>query len=113
MMKSPSFDQKMPHQASMARTRGPRNSNGGLLTMSHRANLDMSAARTSNRGIVTMQSHNGLQSGNLRVRSGRRRSSALSHRSVDSSGSQAQGHLNQAVNGFYDRNMGKKYERFR
>lgn len=52
--------------------------------MSHRANLSMSIARNSNRGIVTIASRTDLKSGTIRVKSGRRRSSALSQRSTTS-----------------------------
>ena len=52
--------------------------------MSHRANLSMSIARKSNRGIVTIASRKELTGENIRVKSGRRRSSALSQRSTSS-----------------------------
>ena len=53
-----------------------------------------------------------MQSGTTRVRSGRRRSSALSNRSADSF-TDLNKSGNNAVNKFYDRNLGKKYERFK
>ena len=88
--------------------------------MRHRDNLEMLTARTTStrEGNVTMMhSHNGdRKSRNLRVNSGGSisRSSAISNRSLDSSRKMAnKGRINQAVNGIYDRNMGKKYERFR
>ena len=78
--------------------------------MSHRANLSMSIVRrNSNRaGIVTMvaQSRKDLKSGTIRVKSGRRRSSALSQRSTHSLlESIPQG--NEAANKLYDKNVGK------
>jgi len=81
--------------------------------MSHRAGLNMSIGRNSNRGIVTMSSRNG-RSGTLRVRSARRKSSALSNRSTDNlmlSGTVPL--YNDAANSYYDKNLGKQYDRFK
>ena len=71
--------------------------------MSHRANLSLSIARKSNRGIVTMASRKELATD--RVKSGRRRSSALSQRSTTSLDAIPQ--ANHAANKLYDKNVGK------
>ena len=81
LSKSPSFDAR---NASFKQTSSRKSlKNRGVITMSHRANLNASLVRNSNRGIVTMSSRND-RSGTLRVKSGRRRGSALSFRSADS-----------------------------
>ena len=79
--------------------------------MSHRANLDASMARNSNRGIVTMSERNGLQSGTIRMRSGRRRSSAMSNRSYESLTGTSRG--NQACNQYYDKNLGRAFDKYK
>ena len=79
--------------------------------MSHRANLNTSIARHSNHGIITMSTRN-ERSGTLRVKSGRRRSSAMSFRSADSVGA-AVPLSNDACNQFYDKNLGKAYDKFK
>ena len=85
MVKSPSFD-NAPRFGVSASRRSLKGGKNGIITMSHRANLDGSMARNSNRGIVTMSARQGLKSGTVRVRSGRRRSSAMSNRSGSSLG---------------------------
>mmetsp|Transcript_24405 Transcript_24405/g.30326 ORF Transcript_24405/g.30326 Transcript_24405/m.30326 type:complete len:82 (-) Transcript_24405:2334-2579(-) len=79
--------------------------------MSHRANLNASLARNSNRGIVTMSSRN-ERSGTLRVKSARRKGSALSLRSAESRLSSTVPMNNDACNLYYDKNLGKAYDRF-
>ena len=79
MIRSPSFDQQRQEIV----PRGLRASRNGIVTLSHQANLNQSMVHHSNRGIVTMSSRNGLRSGTVRVKSGRKRS-ALSQRSTDS-----------------------------
>ena len=79
--------------------------------MSHRANLSMSIARNSNRGIVTIASRNDLKSGTIRVKSGRRRSSALSQRSTTSL--DAIPANNHAANKLYDKNVGKQFDKYK
>ena len=83
MVKSPSFDHA-PRFGVSASRRSLKGGKNGIITMSHRANLDGSMARNSNRGIVTMSDRQGLKSGTVRIRSGRRRSSAMSNRSNNS-----------------------------
>jgi len=75
--------------------------------MSHRTNLNATMARNSNRGIVTMSTRNN-RSGTLRIKSGLRRS-ALSQRSSDSLVQPS----NDASNQFYDKNLGKAFDRFK
>ena len=58
-----------------------------------------------------MSSRNGLRSGTVRVKSGRRRSS-MSNRSTDSLMGGAMP-PNDASNPFYDKNLGKAYDRFK
>ena len=72
--------------------------------------------RNSNRaGIVTIvaqSSRKDLKSGTIRVKSGRRRSSALSQRSTHSLlESIPQG--NEAANKLYDKNVGKQFDKFK
>ena len=107
LSKSPSYDghASLPKNSSRKSLK-----NKGIITMSHRANLNASHARQSNRGIVTMSSRND-RSGTLRVKSGRRRGSALSFRSTDSL-NQTVPMRNQATNNVYDRNLGKQHDRF-
>ena len=59
MIKSPSFD-NAPHFGASPSRKSLKNNKNGVITMSHRANLDASIARNSNRGIVTMSERNGL-----------------------------------------------------
>ena len=106
MHKSPSLDH---HETTPGRLRGSKN---GIITLSHRANLNFSVARNSNRGIVTMSSRNGLKSGTVRVKSGRRRGSAMSHRSLDSGYGELSPSRNEAVNQNYDKNLGRAFDRF-
>ena len=80
LSRSPSFDNRNQMKATSSRK---SLKNRGIVTMSHRAMMNASLVRNSNRGIVTMQSRN-EGSGTFRVKSGRRRGSALSFRSVDS-----------------------------
>ena len=112
VMKSPSVDSRSPLSGNTKAL--AHNRQNQTITMSHRANLNMSIGRTSNRGIVTMSSGNRLKSGTIRIKSGRRRSS-MSQRSTESlttipaSGKKK----NEAVNGYYDRNLGKQFDRFK
>ena len=112
LAKSPSM--QSPIGASSRRS-ALKNSRTNHATLSHRANLNISMARNSNRGIVTMSSPHGLKSGTLRVRSGRR-GSAMSHRSADSASKPTLVQYqiyNEACNQFYDKNMGKAFDRFK
>ena len=64
-----------------------RKSNSGIITMSHRPDFNNSIAgkplnRNASKGVVTMSSPHGLKSN--RIKSGKRRSSAMSHHSMDS-----------------------------
>ena len=82
--------------------------------MSHRASLNASLNRKSNRAIVTMSSPH-QRSGMLRVKSARRRGSAMSYRSIDS-GSNISATVplnNDACNQFYDKNLGRAYDKFK
>ena len=97
--KSPSLDE---HAHSRSKNR-LRSSKDAPIAMSHRANLSMSIARKSNRGIVTIASRKELPTD--RVKSGRRRSSALSQRSTTSLDAIPQ--TNQAANKLYDKTVGK------
>lgn len=84
--------------------------------MSHRPEFDASyvvnnnslTRKSSNRGIVTMSSPNGLK----RVKSGRGRSSTMSHRSNDSNVNYAVP-SNDACNQYYDKNLGRAYDKFK
>ena len=109
LSKSPSFDTRNHLKQTSSRK---SLKNRGVITMSHRANLNASLARNSNRGIVTMSSRN-ERSGTLRIKSGRRRGSALSFRSADSHMSSTVPLANDACNQFYDKNLGKAYDRFK
>ena len=107
LSKSPSYD----GSARMGKTSSRRSlKNKNVVMMSHRANLNASNARQSNRNIVTMSSRND-RSGTIRVKSGRRRSSALSYGSTDSLNLTVP-MRNEACNNVYDRNLGKAHDRF-
>ena len=107
--KSPSLDEQT---SSMHNKKSLRNSKNGPIAMSHRANLSMSIARNSNRGIVTIASRNNLNSGTNRVKSGRRRHSALSMRSSSSLDAIPAGG-NEAANKLYDKNVGKQFDKYK
>lgn len=107
MNKSPSLDH--PQHASST-NRGLRGTRNGIVTSSHQTNLNASMVHQSNRGIITMSSRNGLRSGTVRVKSGRKRS-AMSNRSTDSIGGVPPS--NDAVNQYYDKNLGRAYDRFK
>ena len=77
LKKSPSLDHNTPLALPSTKLVTNNSKKNGIITMSHRANQDNSMARNS-KTIVTMSSRNGLKSGTFRIKSGRRRSSALS-----------------------------------
>lgn len=89
-----------------------RNSNSGTIMPLHRQNFSNTLVRnTSHRGVITMTDQHGAKNGLVRVKSGRRRS-AMSDRSRDSLTGLVP-ETNQAPNQFYDKNLGKAYDRFK
>ena len=60
-----------------------------------------------------MSSPNGLKSGTIRVQSSKRRGSALSLRSIKSATSNRSMPSNDACNQFYDKNLGKAYDKYK
>ena len=95
-----------------------RNSNSGTITPMLRQNFSNTLVRnSSHKGVITMtDQRNGGINNLVRVsKSGRkRRRSALSNRSMDNlTGLAALPINNEAANQFYDKNLGRAYDRFK
>ena len=118
MQRSPSASVKRSPLGSPSRGALNKLSNTKLI-QSHRGTLNTSLVlarnnNNSNRGIVTMQSRNGamkgVQSGLIRSQSGRRRQgSTLTQKSLDNLNEMN----NEASNQYYDKNLGRQYDKYK